>query len=265
MNNLTKKISPKQNKLQHLLQDLPLTVSWWQEIGSTSTAAKKFLQTHLYEQPLLFGSDRQTNGYGKKDRKFISETGGIYLSLLIKIPELTSQNQGLLTTGIAWELHETIKEELHTETEIKWVNDLLLNGKKVAGILVEKPQPQIAIIGIGCNLYQQQLEEALPTGTNLLTQPLTDEQTCHFIAALIHRLFPLTTTFATGTFLPEYKKHLCLLNQEVTMQIGKTTIVGQAVDLTPQANLVIKTNKGLKTIGAGEVTKIRPSKKASKN
>ncbi|QYN59199.1 biotin--[acetyl-CoA-carboxylase] ligase [Lactobacillus panisapium] len=247
----------KKESLKMLLADLPLQINWWQTCKSTNLAAKEDFLANGYDGPKLFGSDVQTGGYGKNARPFISNQGGIYLSLVIKVPQLTGQNQGLLTTGIAWQLYETIKQELQIETELKWVNDLFWQGKKIAGILVECPAPHVAIIGIGCNLFQTHLSEELPGATNLLTVQPTTAKTCHLISNLVHHLFSFIPNFIHSDFLPQYKKHMMLLNKKVTLQLGQTTIQGRAVDLTPMGNLVLETETGSRSFNAGEITRIR--------
>ena len=249
--------SKKQEYLKILLNKFQLEINWWESIDSTNLYAKQKLAAKGYSGPVLYGSDEQTSGYGKQSRHFISQKGGIYLSLVIKVPQLNWQNQGLLTTGIAWELYLAIKEIFHLETQFKWVNDLLFKGKKIAGILVEVPQPQVAVIGIGCNLYQNHLHNELKTAGNLLTKMPSEKQICQFIAQITENLLEFIPHFYQINFLPEYKKKLALMNHDVVLTMGKQRVLGKVTDLTQQANLVLKTAAGLKSFNAGEVTKVR--------
>ena len=249
--------SQKEKYLRIMLNKFQLEINWWRSINSTNLYAKQKLVSKGYSGPVLYGSDEQSSGYGKQSRHFISQKGGMYLSLVIKVPQLKWQNQGLLTTGIAWQLHLAIKEIFHLDTELKWVNDLLFKGQKVAGILVEIPQPQVAIIGIGCNLYQNHLINELKTAGNLLTKMPGEKQICHFVAQIIENLLEFIPHFDQINFLPEYKKKLALLNHEVVLALGKQRIKGKVIDLTQQANLVLKTEKGLESFNAGEVTKVK--------
>ena len=249
--------SKKQEYLKILLNKFQLEINWWESIDSTNLYAKQKLAAKGYSGPVLYGSDEQTSGYGKQSRHFISQKGGIYLSLVIKVPQLNWQNQGLLTTGIAWELYLAIKEIFHLETQFKWVNDLLFKGKKIAGILVEVPQPQVAIIGIGCNLYQDHLHNELKTAGNLLTKIPSEKEICQFIAQITENLLEFIPHFDQSNFLPDYKKKLALMNHDVVLALGKQRIQGRVTDLTQQANLVLETKAGLKNFNAGEVTKVR--------
>ncbi|MBI0120622.1 biotin--[acetyl-CoA-carboxylase] ligase [Lactobacillus sp. M0398] len=249
--------SKKEAYLKILLNKFQLEINWWRSINSTNLYAKQKLASKGYLGPVLYGSDEQTSGYGKQSRHFISQKGGIYLSLVIKVPQLNWQNQGLLTTGIAWQLHLAINEVFHVETQFKWVNDLLFKGKKIAGILVELPQPQVAVIGIGCNLYQDHLHNELNTAGNLLTKIPSEKHICQFIAQIIKNLLEFIPQFDQSNFLPDYKEKLALMNHDVVLALGKQKIKGKVTDLTQQANLVLETETGLKSFNAGEVTKVR--------
>ena len=246
-----------EDNLKILLNKFQLEINWWRSINSTNLYAKQKLASKGYLGPVLYGSDEQSSGYGKQSRHFISQKGGIYLSLVIKVPQLNWQNQGLLTTGIAWQLYLAIKEVFHLDTQFKWVNDLLFKGKKIAGILVEVPQPQVAIIGIGCNLYQDHLHNELKTAGNLLTKIPSEKQICQFIAQITENLLEFIPHFDQINFLSEYKKNLALMNHDVVLALGKQKIKGKVTDLTQQANLVLETEEGLKNFNAGEVTKVR--------
>ena len=249
--------SKREKYLKIVLNKFQLEINWWESIDSTNLYAKQKLAAKGYSGPVLYGSDEQTSGYGKQSRHFISQKGGIYLSLVIEVPQLNWQNQGLLTTGIAWELYLAIKEIFHLETQFKWVNDLLFKGKKIAGILVEVPQPQVAVIGIGCNLYQKRLNNELKTAGNLLTKMPSEKQICQFIAQITENLLEFIPHFDQVNFLPDYKKKLALMNHDVVLTMGKQRIQGRVTDLTQQANLVLETKAGLKNFNAGEVTKVR--------
>ncbi len=247
----------REKYLKIVLSKFPVKINWWRSINSTNLYAKQELAANGYSGPVLYGSDEQTSGYGKQSRHFISQKGGIYLSLVIKVPQLNWQNQGLLTTGIAWQLHLTIKEVFHLDTQFKWVNDLLFKSKKIAGILVELPQPQVAVIGIGCNLYQNHLHNELKTAGNLLTKIPSEKEICQFIAQITENLLEFIPQFDQSNFLPDYKKKLALMNHDVVLALGKQRIQGRVTDLTQQANLVLETKAGLKSFNAGEVTKVR--------
>ena len=100
-------------------------------------------------------ANKQTNGRGRLGRNFISESNqGIFLSYLKKLDSLT--DCGELTAKIAVSVCDAIENVCKFRPQIKWVNDLLINNKKICGILTElvfdEKKSPIAIIGIGVNV-----------------------------------------------------------------------------------------------------------------
>ena len=130
---------------------------------STNTRAKEYINSGDEPIPALFIADGQTDGRGRMGRSFYSpEQTGLYATLLFKAPK--SEDRLLsLTSLAAVAAAEAIDELLGVSVEIKWVNDLYKNGRKVAGILAESferySQRYIAL-GIGINLVVNLLLQA---------------------------------------------------------------------------------------------------------
>lgn len=214
-------------------------------------------QEKVLSLPYILISDSQTAGYGKNGRHFISQKGGIYLSLVVPMTNLVTSNIGLLTTSIAWQLCQAINQQFKINIDVKWVNNLLLNGKKVSGILIENYPKQAVVIGISCNLYQLNLTKLLPNSANTLATLPEENQICEFLVYLIRQLYFLLLRFPNTDLLPEYKKRLTILGKEVTVQLGRQIIIGRVTDLNSAANLILETTEGIKVINSGEVIKIR--------
>ncbi|UQS84233.1 biotin--[acetyl-CoA-carboxylase] ligase [Bombilactobacillus thymidiniphilus] len=245
----------KQEKLRALLKYTDIESHWFKQVSSTNQLLKQHLANTSLTAPQLILSDQQTSGYGTHKRHFISGLGGMYFSLAVNIAGLKTSNIGLLTTGIAWQLHQVIQQIFQIDTQIKWVNDLLLNNKKIAGILVETIAPTTAIIGIGLNLYQPHIDKQLTTSTNLLSENPAATSIYNFIAQLAIQLEQEKDNYLQGAFLTQYKKHLVTLGQQVVVQIGDQQIRGTAVDVDAKGHLLVKTAHGIKTCTAGEIKK----------
>ena len=101
---------------------------------------------------------RQTQGRGRLGRSFLSEEGGLYMSLLLR-PTLSPEDTALITPIAALAVAEAIEKHTAHTASIKWVNDVYCNGKKVCGILTEaKIDPvslktDFVIVGVGLNVY----------------------------------------------------------------------------------------------------------------
>ena len=117
---------------------------------------------YLYERlnniinDTLVISKEQTNGHGTNDRSFISKKDvGIYFSLLINYTD--EREIKYITEKVAVSIYRVLKEKYNLDTMIKWVNDIYLNNKKVAGILCKNSiYNKKVIIGIGIDLYKDE-------------------------------------------------------------------------------------------------------------
>lgn len=234
-------------------------------LDSTNTRAKQ-LSLHKSSTALAIISDRQTAGYGRYGRNYSSPSGNIYLSLLL--PNQSNQlDPGLLTTATALAVSLAIEKSLHVTPQIKWVNDLLLNGRKITGILtegvtnIETRSIDQVVIGIGIN-YLTKIEQ-LPVEVQkragslrkyALAAALTRNQ---FIATVLNQFFRIYQNYQTGVFLAEYRKRCYLLQKEVTITQNKHQLVAIAIDIDDQGRLVLNSGQHL---SSGEVVKVRLKK-----
>lgn len=123
------------------------------ELSSTNTVLKELSIQGAAEGTVLMAS-RQTGGRGRMDRSFLSPEGGVYLSMLLT-PGCTPELSLSLTPCAAIAVRRSIEKLCGLKADIKWPNDLLINGKKVCGILCESlffQGQQKLILGIGLNV-----------------------------------------------------------------------------------------------------------------
>lgn len=230
-------------------------------IDSTNQFAKKLSQQQSLQIPYLIWADQQTAGTGKLARPFYSSTGGLYLSLILPDQTIAPQKIGLFTTSLAVASIEAMKECFNVSAQVKWVNDIYVNQRKVAGILVEQAKNKAVIVGIGVNLFQPVFPQAIEqTAGNLLTSPPTSNQIEAFLVSLVSHLYQSSLTYPNGQFISEYKRHLNIMNQVVELQIGRSLVRGEVIDINNFGQLVIidSATSQTRSIQAGEVIKVRP-------
>ncbi len=140
-------------------------VKYLECVTSTNTLLKEFGENGESEGLLLVSSE-QTNGKGRLGRSFLSKKNtGIYFSLLLR-PDLKPADSLLITTCAAVAVAEAIEEVSGKPASIKWVNDIYMNDRKVAGILteasfdMENGKLAYAVLGIGINIHFE--ENSLP-------------------------------------------------------------------------------------------------------
>ncbi len=157
----------------------------YKEVSSTNTVAK-FLSMNGAENGTVVISEKQTKAKGRSGKSWESPLGGVWLSIILnpnvdhsKIPLIT------LATGVA--VAKTLENICVEDPEIKWPNDIMINGKKVCGILTEAVAKfntiESVIIGVGidANLDVEQFPEDLQEGTTTLKEVLGREGNENFL------------------------------------------------------------------------------------
>ena len=128
-----------------------------QRVTSTNTVLRQMAEEGAEDGSVLL-ADSQTAGRGRMDRRFYSPPGtGLYLSLLLR-PRIPAADAVRITACAAVAAAEAIEEVSGRRTAVKWVNDILLDGRKVCGILTEGSVDPLtgllryAVVGIGVNI-----------------------------------------------------------------------------------------------------------------
>ena len=147
--------------LSHLkTKNINLTVC--ESVDSTNFLLKQMALEGKGEGEVIIALS-QTAGHGRYNRKFHSDKGGIYMSILLR-PTATPDN-AILTAATAVAASDAIENISGKTTQIKWVNDILINNKKVCGILCEGGfvgDSGFIIAGIGINAYPPENGRAVP-------------------------------------------------------------------------------------------------------
>lgn len=192
-----------------------------------------------------FIADSQTNGKGRQGRIFYSPPGGLYLSMLFR-PTLSIQESTFLTIAAAVAVCRAVKKVCHVSLQIKWVNDLFLNGKKVGGILTEAAADleggtlEYAIVGIGLNLYFHQTipEEITNIAGAIYEHPPAKSLRCELAAALLNELYELEQ--APLSSLEEYRQLSFLPGKSIQIISGIRPGLAKAIAITDQGHLLVE-------------------------
>lgn len=239
------------------------TIVFYEEIGSTNDEAKRLAREGKPEG-LLVLSDRQTAGKGRFGRKWHSpEKTGLYCSLILRPPVPVSKIS-LLTILAGVAVLETIQKETSLAPLLKWPNDVLINGKKVCGILTEstskKDKVEFAIMGIGININnrkEQFPDEICLSSTSLKIESGKDIIREKFLSSLLFHLENKYTCFLKNgnkNILQVWRKHNDVLGKKVKIYQGTRLIVGLARDIDDEGNLLVETNDGnVEKVSSGEL------------
>lgn len=235
---------------------------FFEEIDSTNTYAKKIASDNESEGVIVV-SNFQTKGKGRLDKAWFCEKDkAIYLSLILKpnIP-LINSNQITLISGIA--LCKVLKN-LKINAKIKWPNDIILNNKKIAGILTELnaeiDKINYIIMGIGINVNNTIFEKDLTKKASSLFLEMGEifdrKLILNNFLLEFEKMYNEYIEFLNfEPFLNEYKS-LCLnLNKNVTLKYKNKKINGKVIDISTYGSLILldENNKKIE-INSGEVS-----------
>ena len=151
----------------------------YNEVSSTNTIAK-FLSLHDVENGTVVISEKQTHAKGRSGKSWESPLGGVWLSIILK-PNVDQSKFPLITLATGVAVAKTLEKIGVENPEIKWPNDIMINGKKVCGILTEAVAKfntvENVIIGVGidANLNVSEFPEELQAGTTTLKEELERE------------------------------------------------------------------------------------------
>lgn len=184
-------------------------------VDSTNVYTRTLAQNGTGEGTLVV-SGEQTGGYGRRKRSFYSPADtGLYMSILLR-PRLSANESVKITAAGAVAACTAIENVTGACAEIKWVNDVFVNGKKAAGILteaalnVENGVLDYAVIGFGINVYRPQND--FPGEISDIAGALMDERTedvrNKLAAQIYERFMELYNKLPECVYLNEYKKRL---------------------------------------------------------
>jgi len=237
---------------------------FYSELTSTNDQAKKIVNENTnIENGTVVITEKQTNGKGRQGRNWVSpEKSGVYFSIILK-PNITPMEtpQITLITGIA--VANAINKITKLKSGIKWPNDVIINGKKVCGILTEMTaevdKVKYVIVGIGINVNNDKFENIIKDkATSLKIESGINLKRADVIAAVIEEFEVLYKIYADkkdfSLFIDRYKK-LCLnMNKQVKAVFKDRQITGTVCDIGQNGQLIIKTSNDTVSIISGEVS-----------
>ena len=247
------------------LQNMPSkTKRQWRflaETDSTNAEISRRLAKHPPpEEGLIILADSQTDGKGRLGRTWHSAPGtGVYISTLIR-PNLTPEQLPILTLMAGLATVIAVNEFTTNHTQLKWPNDLLLNGKKIAGVLCEYYPKNIpaVIIGIGINVNQTQFPADIKEiATSLKLETGEEINRTALIKQLITQLdfqYSELKKHKVGTLIKNWTSHTDLFGKTITLKKSIQSITGKAIRLDNLGRLVIVNESGEETaFDSGEV------------
>lgn len=225
-------------------------------LDSTNTQMKKLAIDGGKDHSVIV-AEQQSAGRGRFGRDFYSPAKeGIYMSVLLKSNK-NIQDATVITIQTAVAINRAIKRLYSLKTDIKWVNDLYFQGKKICGILTEAISDfesgmiEAIIIGIGINVSTSEFPSVLQNKATSLG--LNNANRNQFIGEILKQLF-LIIDEDFNLVLAEYKGSSCVLNKEIEFNLKGQKHMGIVNDINESGNLVVESNGQELIINSGEIS-----------
>ena len=212
-------------------------------VGSTSDLALQFARDGA-PSGMAVSARRQSAGRGRRGTRWRSPAGNVYLSVIApQLPDEFGRRQMLYVAGVA--AAETVREFLPSpgNVRLKWPNDVMIEGRKVVGLLVEAADDGRSVVGVGVNV------EAMPTG---VVNPVTTLRECGSDASseavarrCLARLLDSIEDYRLGGFSTTRRRWLELardLGREISVHVDGRLVRGVLEDIDREGTVVLATD-----------------------
>jgi len=238
---------------------------YFDSIDSTQNQALKMADDPTNNGTVIIAAE-QTGGKGRSGRKWVSPKGGIWLSIILH-PKFDISITTLFPIASALALSNALEKTLKISPELKWPNDLTINGKKVAGMLVdaslESNRIENIVLGIGINfdVDVKQIEKTLKGTSNFYGVTSLSEQKkkikpiqlVQTFLVEFEKIYELLNTKQTKKIISEWTKRSSTIGKNVELDTIDGKIKGKAIKIDEDGALVVSDNGKINRIIAGDI------------
>jgi len=230
-------------------------VYYFPELVSTNIIAKEkaLRKEEGVNEGTVIIAERQSAGKGRLGRKWFSPEGGIWLSIIL-YPQISPSYISRITLMTAVAAVNTIKICTQIKAQIKWPNDILINNKKVCGILTEMSAELDMInwvtvgIGINANINQGEFPEDIKDNSVSLKEILGEEisrvRLVQIFLEEFEKHYESLKRKEFSSVLKEWKSYSHTLGKKIKVDIGEKVVTGEAIDINESGALILKKEDG---------------------
>ena len=244
----------------------PITVYHYTSLESTNSEAVRLARNGSSDWTVIF-ADEQKKGRGRYAREWYSPPGlGLYFSIILR-PAIDLKLINLINLRTAWIIAQMINRELsgqaNIEIRLKWPNDVLVNEKKISGILVESEifnrQLNYLVVGIGINLNHTPQEfppeiRSLATSLRLESNHIYDPLVLlkDIVCALNNKLY-IDFKNKFRKVVEDYQKLMAYLDQPAEIRLNSELIKGKIKGLDASGQLIMQQGEDIRLINSGDL------------
>ena len=255
-------ITPSEIKHNLCTEVLGQDIYYKEEIDSTNNQAKVLAREGAKEGHLII-AEHQSQGKGRLGRSWQSPSGtGIWMSLILR-PHILPKYASQLTLLAGLSMCEVIQEITGLEAKIKWPNDIVVNGKKVCGILTEMSAEMESInyiiLGIGVNVNMAYFPEELPYASSLAIEGKKEYSRKAIIKAFLEKFEIDYKVYKKQPdltpIMERYEKNCITLNRKVKLLVSHEEVIAKATGISNEGELLVTLEDGtMKVVSSGEVS-----------
>ena len=213
----------------------------YEELDSTNSEAWRLIDRHLAvdDRNTVIIAKRQTKGRGQRGHSWQSDLGGLFMSVILQ-PNLSASDAHQITLWTAWGIAKALNET-GANVKLKWLNDLLIDRRKLGGILtetrIEAGKILYAVVGIGLNWTNEVPESAIA----LAELPTTLSSMDELIEVVLQGLHLGQTLYEQEGITNILAEYLVMLSdKKVRQTVNGQELYGQIIDIRPTCELVVR-------------------------
>ncbi len=220
-------------------------IHYFESLGSTMEAARKMARNGCPQMTTVVAG-RQENGRGRLHRPWVSEAGGLYFTVVTR-PDVGPQQSGRANLAASVELARVLSDTFHIPARVKWPNDILAEGGKLAGLLAEMDAEadRVAFVNIGIGINVNNDPPPVDSGAvsirRIAGAPVSKRA---LMAAFLDRFEARLKTGLTSGLIEEWKAANATLGRTVKVVTSRETVEGTAVDVDENGALVVEAEDG---------------------
>ena len=238
---------------------------YFDSIDSTQNQALKMAKEEESNGTVII-AEKQTGGRGRSGRKWISPKGGIWFSIILH-PKFDISNTTLFPIAASLALSYAIEKTCKISTELKWPNDLMIKGKKIAGMLVDasfesnKIENLILGVGINFNVNTNEIKKDLKKipknyGIASLNEQKNKSTSTELIKSFLvelEKIYEELNNNQTKKIISEWTKRSSTIGKKVEINIDDKITNGEAIRIDDDGGLIVKNKDKINKVIAGDI------------
>ncbi|MFH1773797.1 MAG: biotin--[acetyl-CoA-carboxylase] ligase [Methanobacteriota archaeon] len=235
------------------------------EVDSTNDIAKQLAADGAPEGTVVI-SEIQRKGRGRREREWFSPKGGVWMSIILR-PKVSPSRASSLTLVAGLAVAKTLSGLYNLKCKLKWPNDVLINEKKVCGVLTEisaeidKINYVVAGIGINANIdigsFPGEFRDAATTLKNELNRDILRDELVKQLLEELEKLYKIFQKQGFSKLKEEWKKSASTIGRKVRIITDSRTIEGIARDIGENGELFVEAQEGIEKIISGDCIHLR--------